>query len=287
MSTTHRDNKADISWTEVSVEVALRLIVGGCLLITETAKTPFVRLVQPSDWHYYSFPFKQHELVPAWLLLVIVIIVPALVVGMLAFSVYTWRKQFIGDHPPLAKDCLDSFLSYSLGLLFTFLLTVAIKKTYGYLRPDFLSRCFPHGWNVTDLSPIPQCSSDASAKVITDGRMSFPSGHSAVSFCCFTFCSLYSFAKLYSLRHKNIGALPLVVAIGFFIPPIVIAISRTADYRHHYQDIMAGATLGIIVQLSCYRYYAPFSYNNGAVQEEYRSSTLKEGEESRAIDLDV
>jgi len=142
MSTTHRDNKADISWTEVSVEVALRLIVGGCLLITETAKTPFVRLVQPSDWHYYSFPFKQHELVPAWLLLVIVIIVPALVVGMLAFSVYTWRKQFIGAHPPLAKDCLDSFLSYSLGLLFTFLLTVAIKKTYGYLRPDFLSRCF-------------------------------------------------------------------------------------------------------------------------------------------------
>lgn len=92
---------------------------------------------------------------------------------------------------------------------------------------------------------------------------------------------------MYSLRHKNIGALPLVVAIGFFIPPIVIAISRTADYRHHYQDIMAGATLGIIVQLSCYRYYAPFSYNNGAVQEEYRSSTLKEGEESRAIDLDV
>ena len=82
--------------------------------------------------------------------------------------------------------------------------------------------------------------------MIMEGRKSFPSGHSALSFASMGFVSLARLSALLgaptppavgTLLKLLVSALPWALAV-------LIALSRYEDYWHHWQDIVVGTLLG-------------------------------------------
>lgn len=57
-------------------------------------------------------------------------------------------------------------------------------------------------------------------------------------------------------------AWPLCISIAPIFVAILIAVSRTCDYHHHWQDVTVGSIFGIVISYLCYRlYYPPLSSN--------------------------
>ena len=56
----------------------------------------------------------------------------------------------------------------------------------------------------------------------------------------------------------------------FISAPTLIAISRTCDYHHHYQDVVIGSAIGFALAYICYRLYYPrLSSQNSDLPYEY------------------
>ena len=123
-----------------------------------------------------------------------------------------------------------------------------IKSAVGRLRPDFLARCQP--------AADGRCTGDA--HVVMEGRKSFPSGHTALSFAGLGYCSLWLGARLCHASTPRLGALwkapaallPWTLALG-------VALSRIGDYWHHWQDVLVGGLIGHATAYGAYRLRYP------------------------------
>lgn len=89
---------------------------------------------------------------------------------------------------------------------------------------------------------------------ILDGRMSFPSEHSATAMAVFVSIALWDFMMI---RSVSGGAETLVLPALIILIPLSIAISRSRDYRHHSTDIMAGLAIGTSLSIACFAFYFP------------------------------
>jgi diacylglycerol diphosphate phosphatase / phosphatidate phosphatase len=122
--------------------------------------------------------------------------------------------------------------------------TDVLKLSVGRLRPDFLSRC---QWDGEKCSGIPA--------VITEGRRSFPSGHSTIAFAGMSYLSLYIagrcrlFHKNYMWQTKLVGAVSVFFSLTI---AVFIGYSRIYDHWHHVTDVIAGGGLGILSASCCY-----------------------------------
>ncbi len=180
-----------------------------------------------------SFPLKPNIVSIAWL--IVLIIIDFLVVPLLAY---------------LFISASYAYALFINGLTMVSLLNLAVqfmKVTAARLRPDFLSRCdYSMRYN--------KCMGDPS--LIFEGRMSFPSGHSASSM----FASFFLAIGIYLIfihrydrwRFQWQGALTVlsrsawlsIASMPLFFGTFV-AISRTLDNSHHVTDVMAGSVIGI------------------------------------------
>ena len=124
-----------------------------------------------------------------------------------------------------------------------------IKSAVGRLRPDFLARCQP--------AADGRCTGDA--HVVMEGRKSFPSGHTALSFAGLGYLSLFVAARLLHARRLvwtgrlwklSVAATPWTIAL-------LIGLSRIADYWHHWSDVAAGACIGNLAAYFAYRLRYP------------------------------
>lgn len=157
---------------------------------------------------------------------------------------------------PGAQKTHVTILGLLLSLFLTGLITDIIKNTVGRPRPDLIARCKPKN----DLPPHVLITIDACTEtdhhLLQDGWRSFPSGHSSFAFAGLGYLALFLAAQLRSLRPSTplpFTLLPLVPLVG----ALLIAISRTEDYRHDVYDIMSGSFLGIFIALGAYRHYYP------------------------------
>lgn len=197
------------------------------------------------------FPYSAKESVPVWLLLIICFLGPVIVIAFISLSNFKYERNLHDFHSGVLGLCL--------GLSMTIMLTDIIKVTAGRPRPDMLSRCQPPS-NMTDpmygLTSVDICTTDKFSHVMIDGFKSFPSGHSSFSFAGLGFLAFYIAGKMKMFDERGhtykgfIFAFPIMGAL-------LVAISRTEDYRHHWQDVTIGALLGIFCSYFAYRQYYP------------------------------
>ncbi|RKP03531.1 hypothetical protein CXG81DRAFT_4906, partial [Caulochytrium protostelioides] len=227
------------------------LLVTALLLTTQvpTLIRPF-RLDDPS----IAAPWNQSETVPTWLLGVLSILVPFMLQTLVALGV---RRDL--------HDWHHATLGLSLSLVLTLLITFLTKNMIGELRPSFLARCQPSSdiairkASLTVLGGVhwyteAVCTGDPAA--ILEGRKSFFSGHTSLSFAGLAFFAFYLGGKLHVFDRTGRVA-RFVLALWPLVLALFIGLSRLHDQWHFWQDVLVGMLVGIGTARLAYRLYYP------------------------------
>ncbi|KAH9483986.1 Phospholipid phosphatase 5 [Psilocybe cubensis] len=195
-------------------------------------------------------PYAVHERVPNVALYFICFVAPFLIMPIVNFiTVRSWW------------DFHNSSLGLILGLSMTGSLTQIVKITVGRPRPDLLDRCKPPPgltdppYGSTDWTVCTQTDNG----ILRDGFRSFFSGHSSMSFAGLGFLAYYLAGKVHLFDNRG-HASKAWLALSPFMAASLVAISRTMDYRHHWQDVLVGSLVGTFFAFFTYRqYYPPLS----------------------------
>ncbi|KAG6831169.1 hypothetical protein H0H92_012309 [Tricholoma furcatifolium] len=194
-----------------------------------------------------AHPYAVHERVPDVALYFICFVAPLVLQPVI--NLLTIRSWW---------DFHNSTLGLILGLAITGAITQFTKITVGRPRPDLLDRCqLPSGTTDPEfgLTYWQQCTQTNKA-ILEDGFRSFPSGHSSLSFAGLGFFAFYIAGKLHLFDRRG-HAGKAWLSISPFCAAALVAISRTMDYRHHWQDVLVGSILGTVVSYFSYRQYYP------------------------------
>ncbi|XP_014472626.1 PREDICTED: putative phosphatidate phosphatase isoform X2 [Dinoponera quadriceps] len=141
---------------------------------------------------------------------------------------------------------------FLFGTACTVLITDIAKYSIGRLRPHFMTLCVPNvnctlaknqHWYIQDFVCT---ASGITAKQLKEMRLSFPSGHS--SFSAYTMVYLAIYLQL-RMRWKGSRLLKHFLQLICLLTAWFTAMSRISDYKHHWSDVLAGSTLGVISAL--------------------------------------
>lgn len=214
-------------------------------------------------------PYAIHERVPNIALCFICFVSPLVLQPVVNFlTVRSWW------------DLHNSTLGLIFGLALTGCVTQFVKITVGRPRPDLLDRCQPSA-GATDpafkLSNWTICT-QTDNRIMRDGFRSFFSGHSSLSFAGLGFLSFYLAGKVHMFDKRG-RASKGWLALGPFAAASLVAISRTMDYRHHWQDVFVGSIVGTVFAYFSYRQYYP-PLNSEFSHRPYSPRIKRESEET-------
>lgn len=207
---------------------------------------PFHRFVGANMMADLQYPLQSNT-VPAWAVPMIAILLPFAVI-----LVYYFVRRDV-------YDLHHAILGLLFSVLITGVITDAIKDAVGRPRPDFFWRCFPDGIGVYDpLTKSVICTGDKN--VIKEGHKSFPSAHTSWSFAGLGFLAWYLSGKLRAFDRRGHVAKLCIVFLPLLVAALV-GISRIDDYWHHWEDVFAGALIGMTVASFCYLQFYPLPYD--------------------------
>ncbi len=83
-------------------------------------------------------------------------------------------------------------------------------------------------------------------KHIDESRLSFPSGHSSLSFYSMTFMIIF-INQTWNCR--SMGLLPRIFQVLLFSLAFYVGLSRIVDNKHHPTDVIGGAIIGILIAI--------------------------------------
>ncbi|KAE8371226.1 PAP2 superfamily-domain-containing protein [Aspergillus bertholletiae] len=190
-----------IDWVFI---VGIALIGYGFHTVTPNHR-PFT-LTDPS----ISFPYTEHETVPMTVAIVVALIVPAVIIVFVALVLVS-GSRVPQDRATVWRMKLwewnAGWLGLGLAAAAAFMATEGLKNLYGRPRPDLLARCDPDleniaayvvgglGGRVTGAPSVVswEICKNTDKKMLQDGFVSFPSGHSS---CGFPLSLFYCFTPL-------------------------------------------------------------------------------------------
>ncbi len=257
--------KARAAWALDAGAFALTAALGAWLEIAE----PNQKYINPDLLWRYSYPHGENS-------------VPTVVVPLVAFvapfiAMAALPKKY---NPNMRKDRALGGLCAAIGL--TWVVTCGIKNIVGGIRPDFVDRCWPDGATQTWISTgVPDCSGDNDT--VQQGRRSFPSGHTSMSFAGFVYCSLYLAAWLRIGRddHRRAswhGIWKICVVVAPVVAATFIGLTRIRDYWHHWEDVTVGALLGTAFAVLAWIHKKPYARSRS---DESDYELLSEEDETR------
>ncbi|KAH8369206.1 hypothetical protein KR009_004314 [Drosophila setifemur] len=235
------------------IDVVLRVLLVSLFFKLETMSA-FKREIHQEELWLYKNP-RRPDIVKGGELLFWVIVAPFVVT--LAFYGFTKNRS----------DFRAASWAWTLALCMNGIPTSVLKITVGRPRPDYFYRCFPDGVMVLNnhtlshwdpYNSILDFNCTGIPSIINEGRKSFPSGHSSFAFASFGFIAYYVGAKLHAFDARGRGhtwrlclsVIPLMIAL-------LVSVSRTCDYHHHWQDVTIGGLIGLFTGYISYRQYFP------------------------------
>jgi len=138
------------------------------------------------------------------------------------------------------------------------LVTQTFKIYVGRLRPNFYQMC---GFDTSTLA----CTNGDEMEM--ESRMSFPSGHSSLSFCGMMVLTLFLIGRVGLGRSivpktaRGKGKALLLLSCSPLLLSFWIATSRLTDNWHHPSDILAGSALGSICGMISYHLFFPHVFS--------------------------
>jgi membrane-associated phospholipid phosphatase len=189
--------------------------------------------IQPSgqfvlDFRYNN-PLVDPATIPGDLLIMTGLWAPIIIVLLVEF----WLKQQNAH-----RILCTLFTTLGLSEFFTNVLKFWVRRP----RPNYYELC---GFNIdtkTCMAPFEK---------IVQAQLSFPSGHTSLSFCGTTVLALWFFHLIMTAAANNNNNKTPFQKIKLILACLVpwgwatfVAVSRIVDYWHHPSDILAGCLLG-------------------------------------------
>ncbi|KAH8311392.1 hypothetical protein KR044_006068 [Drosophila immigrans] len=239
------------------VDAVIRIVI--VLVFFKLETTPaFRREIHAEELWLYKNP-RRPDIIRGGDLLILVIAVPLL----LTLIVYAFTRD--------RRDFRAASWAWTLAVCMNGIPTSLLKITVGRPRPDYFYRCFPDGNMLLNEtantlgSSILDFNCTGIPSEINEGRKSFPSGHSSFAFASFGFVAYYVGAKLHAFDARGRGQTwRMCVAVLPLIVAALVAVSRTCDYHHHWQDVTVGALIGLFCGYFSYRQYYPSIFSTEA-----------------------
>ncbi|TFK42968.1 phosphatidic acid phosphatase type 2/haloperoxidase [Crucibulum laeve] len=210
-------------------------------------------------------PFAVHERIPNIALYFICFGAPVILQPIInLLTIRSWWDLHNCNYPRMCVYLRNEIalsnttITVILGLALTGAATQFVKITVGRPRPDIIDRCQPPAGAVDPtfgLTSWTVCTQTDNL-MLRDGFRSFFSGHSSLSFAGLGFLSFYLAGKLHLFDSRG-HAGKAWLALTPFGAASLVAISRTMDYRHHWQDVLVGAIVGTVLSYFAYRQYYP------------------------------
>jgi diacylglycerol diphosphate phosphatase / phosphatidate phosphatase len=227
-----------------------------------------------------NYPYNASNTVPSWTLPFISVVIPAAFMSLFfslakrqgeqsseATASVSNRHFILFSRETSLRVLHLCFLGLVLAVSFTYITVNCAKLSTGRPRPDYIARCKP-----LDLTSVPLvCRTPADSKLLSDGSKSFPSGHAAgsplasilfiltltqhlVSFAGMAYLSLFWYDHVISTRTAG-RSLRMLLVYSPLLGASLVAFSRIADNRHHWQDVLVGSLIGILFALCAYTLY--------------------------------
>lgn len=267
----------------VAVECLVRILLVTAYLLSKLVK-PIVNVFLNPITLLYSYPYMEHQTITKCKLFMLALgVYLALALHCFGITVARYRRrtsaakglEVRAEEPvqrkrwltPLKKvlfeEQLRLFFALSLALSLAGVTVMFMKLTSGRLRPDFISRCANHFKIPMSNVVVADCLQE-NDPIINDGHMSFPSGHTTLAFCVMGFASIYLIHQGARLIAHAYRVVVYVIALLLFLPAIYCGITRVTDYRHHWDDVVAGGIVGLVYAVCAYCYYygSPFTGEN-------------------------
>ncbi|EMS11648.1 lipid phosphate phosphatase [Entamoeba histolytica HM-3:IMSS] len=167
-------------------------------------------------------------------------------------------------------------ISISLPITVIFLFAKKRNSTY-YFITVFIVFFFSFSMNIflTNViklfagRPRPNFYAMIDAGNMKDAYKSFPSGHSSMMFNGMMFISLLLCGELH-VFNGNGSLLTLLLSLLPLVMAGIVAVTRTRDYFHNFDDILAGSIIGSIISLLSYitKFKSLWGQNAGEIEEE-------------------
>ncbi|XP_027719226.1 phospholipid phosphatase 1 isoform X2 [Vombatus ursinus] len=231
----------------VALDMVCLFLAGLPFAILTSRHTPFQRGVFCND-ESIKYPYKEDTI--SYELLGGIMIPFSIIIMILgeALSVYynlLHSNSFVrNNYIATIYKAIGTFL---FGAAASQSLTDIAKYSIGRLRPHFLAVCDPD-WTKFNCSDgyIENFPCRGNSVIVSQGRLSFYSGHSSFSMYCMLFLALYLQARMKADWARLVRP---TLQFAFIALSIYVGLSRVSDYKHHWSDVLTGLIQGAVVAI--------------------------------------